>query len=323
MFKSILGIFLTVQQPQPKPHFAVEIKIKTEADLSSIKGRKMANLNAMYLGFSGEAPAYKQIDFAKNLDKLWHRKLAIEGVSKATEKSYKIFLERYRHDPGFTTLEDYRTDIRLSITEAKRSINWGKVCKRMKVKDCYNFVLAAYSINENHILAYSMTEIFPSQDGEFNKNLLNVLLNEAGTTFINGIPALGDTFLSVGPYQFTSYAIRSDGNTEGANVIEKYSKLKIPGSVAKLEGNDHHIAAYYFAVYNLGRLARKTNIKSKCMGDSMVPFISTAHHLPTVAINRAESWIAGGCNQRLEDYLGPKLNLYAKKTRINLKAVDI
>ena len=115
------------------------------------------------------------------------------------------------------------------------------------------------NIDGTSLLAYSMTELFPNADWEFNKDFLSFLLKHWGTKFLNYLPAIYDDLTSFGPYQFTYLAIyETPERQEWASNMNPYlpKHYQIPWSISKLAWEDHHKAAYLFAMYNIYELMR-------------------------------------------------------------------
>jgi len=142
---------------------------------------------------------------------------------------------------------------------------------------------------------------------------------------------LGDTLLSMGRYQFTSYAVGFDKDgLRPANKISKYSRHhKLPTSVIKLQGLTSDRAAYYFSTYNIMSLIKKMNsdqiikFNKRCVyqREQMVEYIATAHHNPAYARTHALNWISHGCSKPLISYQGKELKIYSQKTSTNYKAI--
>ncbi len=317
-------------------------------DLRPLRGMKLGNLNAWYVGVSGKAPEFSQINFVENLNDLWERKLA-RGVTPATKKSYQEVVARYQAgDRGLTTLPDFVAEadneiktVHAAIDYSALCANWDERVRKSQAKEkhflnadgCLLLKDITAQISGRDLVAYGMTELLPSRNGEVNVRLMDVLLQNAGSEYLNSLPALGDKMFSFGFYQFTSYAVRHDASgAHGASMINLYvnkSAQLTSGSVVGLKGVEHHRAAYMFAVYNIANWIRfstpeeRTELRRLFPDnmDQMAQFMAVAHHLPTPAINRARSWVKGGGTKPLVEYLGPSLTIYANKTKENRAAL--
>lgn len=305
---------------------------KNNIDLSYLGNASLGGLNSLYMGIKGNVPDNHDINFSDNLEKMWDIKLRIKNVTPATKKRSEDILRYYHDNPKITNISTFIDDADREALSGYKSIDFKKLCVRLKIKGdkCAGFKEMSKRIRGHNLIAYGMTELFPSYKGDFNYVMLDTLLRNAGENYIHSIPALGDKYLSVGMYQFTSFAVRHDSKrTEGASIVSIYSSKKISGSVADLREKEHHLAAYYFAVYNIGRLIRKLSKKDtrhlvnskKCSTLEMTQFIATAHHNPKYSIKNAKRWIKDKCDKKFIIYLGPKLTEYAKKTTSNYKAV--
>lgn len=304
-------------------------------DLSYLKQPKVAGLLGAYIGVRGKLPDVAEIDFGANLEYLWQRKLAIPGVSPATRKSAAAMVARYRDSyPDTKGIREYVSGVQVESARSTSSLDWAALCQKMRVQapQCGALRVVSDRLGGRELAAYGMTELFPGLNGRFNYVLLDTLLRNAGENYLSEIPALGDTLMSKGPYQFTSHAVYAADTRQGASYVDQFlldSTARVPGSVAALTGGQHHRAAKLFAVYNMGRLAQRlsptqaaTLSSGACPTEQLTQFVATAHHMPTLAIKRAHAWIGAGCRKPLSAYLGPHLREYAAKTSANYAALE-
>lgn len=156
-----------------------------------------------------------------------------------------------------SSLELMTENIKSNILEIQKDFDRDKFWKEKlkwneaKIKLFKNI---CNKIDEKCLLAYGMTELMPSADWNFNKEVLNFLLTNWWENFVMNLPAIADNYTSFWLYQFTSLAVYDTWNKqEWASKINLYlpKNNKIPASVTKLQWNDHHKAAYLFAMYNL------------------------------------------------------------------------
>lgn len=320
-------------------------------DLRDLEGMQLASLNALYFGIDGEAPAFAKIDFGENLEEAWRRKLAIENVSGATKKSYREVLDRWHYgDRGVFAIEDFVAEADQEIQAVHGSIDYRSFCNdwdarvRSAATDnklylgrdgCALVQNIAGQLTGRDLIAYGMTELFPLRNGEQNIKLMNILVSEAGSEYLNTIPALGDRYLSFGFYQFTSLAVRYDADISargGANKVSLYAdrEYRVPDSVKLLEREDHHRAAFYFAVYNIANWIRTLNAEDRVTlrriyknnMSVVAKFIAAAHHNPSKAITGARKWVKRDGKKDLEKYLPGFLDVYTEKTSTNRAALD-
>jgi hypothetical protein len=325
----------TAFQMTSKPEWkaASENPVQT-VDLDRLSGRKLASLNAAYIGIRGATPKTAEINFSANLEKMWQRKLQFENVSDATIANTDMILERYSvANKTRQTLPTFVTAVEAQIELGRRSIDWTGYCNNRKLSahKCEVLQKVAAAITGEHLVAYAMTELFPNrEDGRWNAALLDTLLQNAGREYIDAIPAGGDRLASLGAWQFTSYAVRKDDtNTEGASIVNEYvaESYKIPGSVVKLVGHDHERAAYMFAVFNITNLLKKgsdvqaSNLLALVAAgrmDEVAQFLAAAHHQPAYAVTKTSNWLAAGTKGNLAPYLTSRLQIYAGKAKANI-----
>lgn len=330
------GVFkngqLVVNSQTPLDCSAEVILCKT----GPLEKRKLANLFASYSGIRGEVPSEKEVNFYTQLEKLWDAKKVNFPGRKVVVEACDQVLSEYKTLPHDTmSLEAYTSMVDDVVTEIKAEISWDEVAKlkKMNAEEIKTAKKVINLIDGSGVLAYSLTELMPSADGELNKNVLAFLLKYAGTRFVYSIPAIADEMTSFGPYQFTSYALRDlPGDRRGASVTNQAlpKDIRIPGSVIKLRGEDHHRAAFLFMINNICELVKRGSDKSGWkqlennsprMREQMIIFSAVAHHMPTVALRNATEWLNGGFKDELAHHLTPRLKEYAKKTKANLGAV--
>lgn len=337
-FEKLISIFaagtVVVQTPTKLPQIIyVEDKVST-VNFQPIKELGIQNLSLSYFGFSGAIPDQARIDWNKSLDKLWDQKLRIKNVSPATVNAVPDILKEFSvADSDTMTIEAHIESLDNTLTDVKSNMNWAGICTKYRLSNtqCYNFVLSSYNIDARMLTAYSMTELMPYREGERNYELMSIYMENSGRRYLDVIPALGDKYLSMGRYQFTSFAIGSDKNgPRSANQIANFSpKYPIPGSVVKLNGMQSDLAAYYFSVYNVLTLIKKMNetgnkrFARNCVNqkDQIVEYIATAHHNPSWARKRAIQWITNDCSKPLINYQGKRLEIYSIKTSTNYEAI--
>lgn len=301
-----------------------------------LEGMRLGNLHSRYTGNEGIVPKVVNVDFNGLLSKLWEEKVKKSGNPVVNEMLARGQVADYMKNTRHTTitLDDYLRQIRKSIDEVNDNIDWQKVgnLKGLKKSELELVKAIALSLNENDLLSYALTELMPGNDGKKNIAVLDFLLRNAGREYVELIPALGDSFASMGPYQFTSYAVFvGQGERRGASIITLAlpEDKRIPGSVIYLNGNDHHKAAYLFAIGNLAEmvnaLGRKEfgvleNVWDKRKGD-IVKYIATAHHLPRKAREAAQRWLDNNAKSPFNFSCEKSLLSYAEKTDSNFRAL--
>jgi hypothetical protein len=297
------------------------------------KPRKLGDLYSELTGVEGVVPNWKDVNFTERLQLMWTRKLDRANVSGATVAHAHIPLTRYVENPDKKTLKEFAAEAEQSVALIKKNLDKDGACKEYKLtsKECAVWKALLDQVRGIDLLAYGLTELMPSSEGGLNVALLDILLRNAGATYLFTIPSLHDRLLSLGLYQFTYYAVNGLSG-QGASRVNKYlpSHLRIPGSVVHLSGSDHHKAAYLFALDNFANLAKRTsdrefatlkialNKKPGCI----VTYMAAAHHAPGLAMKSVKDWLTNGAKKDLNAHLEGRLVLYGKKSNNNLAALE-
>ncbi len=331
---------------------ALTLAIPSESAAKGPELTSACNLEALYLGagknhkdikrlLKGGCTTLNQraaVDFEDVLEELWDYKN--DGRAKrngAAKQAAKTVLQRYHKNKGLTSLDKYIKSADDISKETFEHLDFAGIAKEYRLNDRQRKILqkALGTIHGKEIIAYGMTELFPSHNGKRNKALLHYLLQNAGATYLESIPAMYDKFSSYGMWQFTSYAVfDAKGREEGASRMSDHLPIKkqIPGSVNKLEGKDHVRAAYLFAAHNVASLVGNLDGKQMTTFESylgragknsndLVQYAATAHHLPGKARNFAERWLRSGAKQNYGSFTKGRLRAYADKTRANYGAL--
>lgn len=336
IFEAILSLFMPTQPvpTAPTPQIIYVEDKASKVNFAPLREQGIRNLSLSYFGFSGEVPEYAKVNWNHALEGLWNKKLDIENVSGATRNSVPDILSDFaRADSQTMNIDEHISEVDELLNNVKRDMDWVGICLKYRLdgNQCRNFVSAAYNIDAKMLTAYSMTELMPYHNGDQNYALMSIYFENGGRRYLDVVPALGDTYLSMGRYQFTSFAIGSDDDgPRPVNQIAAYStKYPVPGSVVKLNGIESDLAAYYFSVYNVMTLIKKMSdsnnarFKAHCISqkDQLVEYIATAHHNPTWARKRAIEWVREDCSKPLITYQGERLEIYSIKTATNYKAI--
>lgn len=340
-------------------------------------GRKVGNLFAYYLGLppsTDKKPTYVpkklKVNFGQVLENLWDKKIARVAKDKAEndlwmknmkEQGRKIFHGEYQEKWETGSIESLTIPEVIKkgddiIKEVNTSLSWDELNKLSWKDEKGNGYAPFTSLNDTAVkivkdiadkitgemlLAYSITELMPSlTDGEENVDEYELLLKYAGTEFLNGAPALGDPYLSTGPFQFTSYAVYSaEGERRGASIINMLlpEGHHIPGSVSKLRTMDNQLkAAHLFAIHNIALLVKNilddkdkdrarerlmTFIKHKDHEPALLQYIASAHHAPGHAIPAFKAWLDVGMRGSHSAHAKKDMPAYIKKSYVNLQAL--
>lgn len=317
---------ITLMMPEASPLPSIDTKVQFEPDT------KFGPLLNAYFGGVGEplVPESVSIDYNQALRDMWDKKLSIKNVSPATRKSAPIVIDRYESEPAtLMTINDIAWIANQDVRSSFETINWVGLCNKLKLnqRQCENSATIAGSINGTTLVSYSMTELMPGTNGERNYDLYNKLTTTAGWQYVASIPAMGDKYLSFGPYQFTSFAVYDDGKkADGASVVNRFAERKIASSVLHIGYNDQHVAANYFAIYNIMRLNKKFEygVNPNCLrGSNLATFIATAHHNPGHAIKATVRYVRTKCTgSYTKHFTNKRVREYAVKTVANYNALS-
>jgi hypothetical protein len=305
-------------------------------ETGNLEGRKAGGLYASYFGIKPgtKIPETITTDFHQNLKTMWKKKIG-RSPSPVVEETAKKLLGEYPEGQTKMSFSKYSSHITDVVDNVRDDIDWDslRVLMHMSKKEASLAKKITGSFDGEDMAAYIMTELMPSADGKFNVEVMNFLLTNAGTEYIEGIPALGDCKTSFGPYQFTEYALfETPKEKRGASIINMAitnKRSKIPGSVCLLRGDDHHKAAYMFATYNVCMLVKACNKKRletldnvwRANKDDLFIYCATAHHLPAKARKAAKNWLHNKAKESFETSCSKRIEGYAIKTRANLKAI--
>lgn len=327
-----------------------------------VKWRKYSDLYAGYLWYFEKWNNWR-IDFWST--QIWDKIEVPQDVNELMDLFWKKKFQR-KNTKGFTVAKnfydntikniDFNTSPKSSISEYKNDIKtsiWDIVSNfdfDQSNKDFLKNNPKSWShekqelwedivkkIDENVILSYNMTEFFPQWApwGKMEYRMLNHILKQYGEDFVFHVPAVYDDYASFGSYQFTSFAVYdTPERKEWASIMNQYvdSKFKIPGSVTKLQWNDHHRAAVLFAMYNLRRLIVrfsendikdiKNDIEKNSFKSIIAQIIAIGHNYPAdlkyvskILSNSLDDW------KFYEEMKWRHTYQYAKKTYWNYNAL--
>jgi hypothetical protein len=275
-------------------------------------------------------PDETTVNWAKTLDHLWQMKLARSSVSGATQTWAHRVTEHYAHEERDTkSIGKFIKEVDGIAKTTHASIDYDAICNTLHINQCQDYKDTMSRIHGQNIVAYSLSEVMPSHNGAENYIMLDTILRNAGENYLDSIPSLGDSLLSKGAYQFTSFAVRRDesGMLGGATFVDGFAGKHLPGSVIHLSTRDAHKAAFEFVAYNFANIFRGMDAQDAnrlahvCTMDGITEIIATSHHMPAPAWLSAKKWAHDGCKDSLINHLGPQLREYAEKTEANFNAI--
>jgi hypothetical protein len=298
-----------------------------EYEMGELEGMRFSDLLAKYTGIVGKVPKKVFIDFKFRAKELWEEKISRGGKTEQLRATAQSLFDSYvPENAHLMDLAGYERQIDTALNEVR--LHDMTQIKRLHMFKNFDETQMALlqrfesAINSKMLLAYATTEIMPTKGAHSDAGLsvLEFLLNNAGEEYVALLPALNDSELSFGPYQFTYRAldeyqapvvkvingkkvIVQETYRNGASLMNSIlPKSQIPAHVADLRGADHHKAAYLYALYNIGCLVKRLgendpHLPGKFLDhfdqmpeDTILEFIATAHHEPRYALRAFEEF---------------------------------
>ncbi len=302
-------------------------KVETPA---SLKWRKINDLYSYYMWFSWKRETlWDSINFNPEeiIHQLYEKKLKNNHRNDfvVAQKFYDEVIKKIDFntvDPS--DIDTYLSHIEKAIDEVKDNFNWEKFGKdkfQSNTNKTSLFKHICKNIDEESLLSYSMTELFPWTEWIFNKEFLSFILEHGGEKFLQYLPAIYDDYTSFWPYQFTYLALADYGKTKNwASQTNIYlpEHYRIPGSVNQLKWDQHHKAAYLFAMYNIAQLVKRNDIpqgalsmisKGKYKND-LAELIAIMHNKPGKWADFLKEWYRLQNNQTYDKNKNGKVDIY-------------
>ncbi|KKW47963.1 MAG: hypothetical protein UY98_C0001G0010 [Candidatus Kaiserbacteria bacterium GW2011_GWA2_58_9] len=314
-------------------------------DTSDLEGRKFGfPVGPYYIGASGGLGRTTLISFPNNLRRMWGKKLSrMEPMSDVKRdvvvKTVERIVTSYAPESANRmSLDQYRLRIEGAIAEAQSLTDWNRIQKHFGFNDAdISFMRrAADALDAKTLLSIALTELMTDESGSLNKTVLDFLLQNAGSGYVERLPAF-DKHYSHGPYQMTKFAIGEGKRDAAASLMNKLLKRPVlPPNVGSLEGDQHHSAAYLTGLYNLALLVSSmkengTTAFYRHTGDAHAAlplYTAAAHHRPAdarAALNAlAREAMQGrrrGASPAYEDYCSSRIRGYVQRMKMNMAAL--
>lgn len=338
-------------------------------DMGKLAGKGAGGLTALYLNMKLEKVVkngktvkiprlikeQETIHFTGGVGDIWDAKVGVVQKKKPewvnnTKRAKAVFEKIYetqQHKNEFLSLEQLTDRMDAGIRDVNQILDWKSLntlsfnevkFTNLTESDVELVKRLSEKIDGTMLMAYVMTEIMPSlDDHEFNMNVLDFLAQNAGSLYLIVLAAMGDPYLSNGPFQFTSFAVYDMGSKDkrGASAINMLlpKEKRIGGSVLALQTIDDHIkAGQLFAVYNIAaflsglRRNKDTSLKAEQLIDTLwsnldtldddviLKYISAAHHLPGNARKAFKKLLENKFQKDFLDFADKGIKTYAKKS---------
>ena len=280
---------------------------------------RAGDIYALYLGLpevrgGSPIPAEITIDGFAVLEKSYDKKDAhirrnfdgqereqyLRNSEQARNHARAVLAERSRSAKRFDSIQEFADDIKDIPSDLYNAFNqggWDTLATRMSLDagEKRLLKLIASKMDVRMLLAYSMTELFPSQTG-LSLKIFEQYIQEGGIHVLELMPAMYDRYISHGLGQFTSLALQElEGDVRGASVVNRClprdSVERISGSVLHVDGyKEQFRAMWMFGVYNMARLVRQlsaeemrtleANSDDPEFGVELTQFLASQHHAP-------------------------------------------
>jgi len=254
---------------QPKPYIqevARRILPLTLADIIAYEVvRPTSDLYAFYAGIQDGQK--QMVSFQEALKTMWKAK-AERSDCRQEAKEYGTWAVRnFPAEHTRVTLPDFKRDyLRRNLDDINGQVNWddainskfgSRNLSEETRADLIRFMtIVTKNIDENVLMGYAIKELMPNGGNEiYNVHFFDQLLQTAGLEYVASIPALGDGYLSYGPYQFTTIAVEPT-----AAMFKRFNPLLSTPVPTKMKDfgydmNNHTRAAILFAYNNWYQLA--------------------------------------------------------------------
>lgn len=271
-----------------------------------------------------EAEREVWIDPHRQLAALWRAKFALLPMENGNYRAQdiaagkKLFLSYDPNEPHLMTLEKYRESIGTTLTDTRSALDLVSLTRLAQFNKLDEGQLALVKEMERHItadsmLSYVLTEIMPTsgRDAPLGLEVLDEILKHYGRDYLGLIPSLHDDKISYADYQATDGMVQekfvrnAKGERQekfhGASVVHKLflPSRRIPADFTDLRGDQHHVAAYLFAIYNIALGVRQLGAEKTKQFSEAGTFISStftdeyiaaAHHRMADAIEAFKSY---------------------------------
>lgn len=246
-------------------------------------------------------------NFEEVLQNMWEDKLANSTNKSAVEHVMNNQLQQYnKNTTPKSNLESFIQYQDNVINSIKQDYDFEALANEFRLTETQkSFVQNRMQrVDGKHLTAISMTELLPSSNGTVNANIYDLLLRSVGPEGISLIPAMGDGFLSFGPYQHTSYVVRDANGIRGdANIFMAHAKeSEFPGSMKHMTLDDQIKAAYGNAIIQSIRLSKRIQdgslikLEEALPGSLLAGLIGALHYNPANTARDIRRNLAAGGN---------------------------
>jgi len=292
--------------------------------LQSLVKRKILQDTKEMEGFALPIGIYKSnndsIDFKRGLINMWNnKKTKVKRIKKslrkrkqqAIKKLSDYFIKKYSsNNDSKTNLRKYREkEMTYAVDVVKKFYLKRKKIYGSEQKEFMKMFINTFS--QNILLSYNIHELLPpSYNNEqinpvFKAYFFDRLLQEAGTIFIEGYPAMYDYKISFGPFQLTDIGLKELHSKQCNKFLNKNNY--IPEKMSQFRSIQTHCnAAALFAYINWEMLSQVLmnkkllkefnhtikNIDERRLKIFIAGITACMHHLPTPTRNHVRQYFA-------------------------------
>ncbi len=286
----------------------------------------------------------RKVNYKQNLKELRQHKFRknpnSKGMAAMSGVYNKMIVPLVNDKEHFTaySLDQWSKDMDQSIINVNKHIDREKVCELTGVSNDHKDVLVSVfnRMKSEHVLSYTLTELFGDLPWEFSIYYLDYLFSNGWKEYVYHIPAVYDNMASFGPYQLTSSVVRHDNHKKwSANVMQEALPEKqqtIPWSMYLLTPQEQNEATYLNMIYNLAvlinHLERNKSLEKKVDGlkrenvETILQMLAVSHNSPLQAIRGAKQWLNNNKKKPYESYVSKGKRVYAERTTKFYKATQ-
>ena len=313
---------ITNPAPNPKP---LEERVERLVDTSTgrLAGHTVNDFNTRnILGVQGTIPQTTlEHDYQAQLRHLWQLKEINSGATPQARRLGEQLINEYNQETATKmSLDEYINEFNHTIQNTE--VDWQRLQATKLFGQPQKLPLLqelASNIDAKDLLAYQITELVGTGNGERDVAALDYVLRRAGREYVESIPSTGDNLASFAGSQITSRAVDEINRTQNTNF-----------NLEDLRGNDHHETAYRNALTHLADLVREApdeellRTLTTTNRDVLALYLAVANYRPANSRLAIGEWMKNPQSNfsfHLKDNGRIKARAYAKKTYSNLQAL--
>ncbi len=296
----------------------------------------------LYFGLEGKTiPEKFKVNFVFQLAQLDAAKNKWAKNNPVIKELGERHVEEYsKYESAPSSIEEFIAEA--GSNEITKQIDWEALGEGQGLGESDTLLVRrlAEAVSGQDLMALSITELMPSKNAETNVQAMELLLQHAGKEFVYRIPAIYDTQLSFGPYQFTPYALgERRGQKVGASVINPYVRedARVTEDLRTLSGVEHHKVAILNLVEDFCLLVKSLRVEPRDAAEllqkletmlesspkQIAVIAGAAHHAPTHAVEAIKTWFRQNMKKSYAECCANEdLGKYAARMQRSVEALD-